>query len=48
VPVKQWKYTESIGMVKEFMKDRMFPMTLSGLQQAIKALKDKKVKFEGH
>jgi hypothetical protein len=34
-------------MVKEFMKDRMFPMTLSGLQQAIKALKDKKVKFEG-
>jgi uncharacterized protein with von Willebrand factor type A (vWA) domain len=48
VPVKQWKYTESIGMVKEFMKDRMFPLTLSGLQQAIKALKDKKVKFEGH
>jgi hypothetical protein len=48
VPVKQWKYTESIGMVKEFMKDRMFPMTLSGLQHAIKALKDKKVKFEGH
>src|SRR3990167_5775541 len=48
VPVKQWKYTESIGMVKEFMKDSMFPMTLSGLQQAIKALKDKKVKFEGH
>lgn len=48
VPVKQWKYTESIGMVKEFMKDRMFPLTLSGLQQAIKALKDKKVKYEGH
>jgi uncharacterized protein len=48
VPVKQWKYTESIGMVKEFMQDRMFPLTLSGLQQAIKALKDKKVKFEGH
>ena len=48
VPVRQWKYTESIGMVKEFMKDRMFPLTLSGLQQAIKALKDKKVKFEGH
>ncbi len=48
VPVKQWKYTESIGMVRDFMKDRMFPLTLSGLQQAIKALKDKKVKFEGH
>jgi uncharacterized protein with von Willebrand factor type A (vWA) domain len=30
------------------MNDRMFPLTLAGLQQAIKALKDKKVKFEGH
>ena len=48
VPVPQWKYTESIGMVKQFMKDRMFPLTLSGLQKAIRALKDKKVKFEGH
>ena len=48
VPVDEWKYTESIGMVREFMKDRMFPLTMGGLQQAIKALKDKKVKFEGH
>ena len=48
VPVPQWKYTESIGMVKQFMNDRMFPLTLSGLQKAIRALKDKKVKFEGH
>ena len=48
VPVPQWKYTESIGMGKEVMKDRMFPLTLSGLQKAIRALKDKKVKFEGH
>jgi hypothetical protein len=48
VPVKQWKYTESIGMVRKFMNDRMFPLTLSGLQKAIKALKDRKVKFEGH
>ncbi|MCC6713062.1 MAG: VWA domain-containing protein [Candidatus Dadabacteria bacterium] len=48
VPVPQWKYTESIGMVKQFMNDRMFPLTLSGLQKAIRALKDRKVKFEGH
>ncbi|MCH7517441.1 MAG: VWA domain-containing protein [Candidatus Dadabacteria bacterium] len=48
VPIDEWKYTESIGMVREFMKDRMFPLTMGGLQQAIKALKDKKVKFEGH
>ncbi len=47
-PIDEWRYTESIGMVKEFMKDRMFPLTMGGLQQAIKALKDKKVKFEGH
>jgi len=47
-PVDEWKYTESIGMLREFMKDRMFPLTMGGLQQAIKALKDKKVKFEGH
>jgi len=48
VPVDEWRYTESIGMVREFMKDRMFPLTMGGLQQAIKTLKDKKVKFEGH
>jgi uncharacterized protein with von Willebrand factor type A (vWA) domain len=48
VPVDEWRYTESIGMVREFMKDRMFPLTMGGLQQAIKALKDKKVRFEGH
>jgi len=48
VPIDEWKYTESIGMVREFMKDRMFPLTMGGLQQAIKALKDKKIKFEGH
>ncbi|MEX1000214.1 MAG: VWA domain-containing protein [Thermodesulfobacteriota bacterium] len=48
VHVDEWKYTESIGMLREFMKDRMFPLTMGGLQQAIKALKDKKVKFEGH
>ena len=47
-PIDEWRYTESIGMVREFMKDRMFPLTMGGLQQAIKALKDKKVKFEGH
>jgi hypothetical protein len=48
VPVDEWRYTESIGMVREFMKDRMFPLTMGGLKQAIKALKDKKVKYEGH
>ncbi|MGB3365227.1 MAG: VWA domain-containing protein, partial [Thermodesulfobacteriota bacterium] len=47
-PVEEWRYTESIGMLRDFMKDRMFPLTMGGLQQAIKALKDKKIKYEGH
>ena len=33
-------------MVREFYEDRMFPLTLSGINDAVKALKDKKVKFE--
>jgi uncharacterized protein len=48
VPQEDWRYTQSIGMVREFMKDRMFPLTLGGLKHAIQALKDKKVKLEGH
>ncbi|MEM7009614.1 MAG: VWA domain-containing protein, partial [Thermodesulfobacteriota bacterium] len=47
-PVDEWRYTESIGIIREFVEDRMFPLTMGGLQQAIKALKDKKVKFERH
>ena len=42
----EWKWTESILMLKDFYDDRMFPLTLSGLQKAVKALKDKKYNFE--
>lgn len=42
-----WEYTPSIDIIKEFIGDRMFPLTLNGLTQAMKALKDKKKKFEG-
>ena len=38
VPEKHWKYTHSIGMIREIMGDRMYPMTLSGLEQATKEL----------
>jgi uncharacterized protein with von Willebrand factor type A (vWA) domain len=48
VPPEEWRYTESIGMVREFMKDRMFPLTMGGLKLAVQALKDKKVKLESH
>lgn len=48
VPLEDWKWTESIGMLREFFEDRMFPMTLSGINSAVKALKDKKIKFENN
>jgi len=46
VPVDEWKYTESIVMLREFFNDRMFPLTLDGLSKAVRALKDRKLKFE--
>ncbi len=48
VPVEEWRLTQSIGMLKEFMGDRMFPLTLGGLERAVEALKDKTVKYEAH
>ncbi|MDC0084045.1 VWA domain-containing protein [Oceanospirillaceae bacterium] len=39
-PVTQdhWQYTQSIGLTQELVHDKMYPMTLSGLGDAIKAL----------
>ncbi len=39
-PVKQghWGYTQSIQMVRELMEGRMFPLTLEGLDGAMRAL----------
>lgn len=37
-PEKYWHYTQSVGMVRELMEDRMFPLTLDGLDRAIKDL----------
>ncbi len=37
-PVQRWAHTPSIKMVRELMTDRMFPLTLSGLDEGIKAL----------
>ncbi len=42
----EWQLTESIEMVKEFFDDRMYPLTIAGLHQAVKALKDKKETFK--
>lgn len=46
VPVEDWRYTQSIDLLREFTEDRMFPLTLSGLYEGIRALKDNKHKFE--
>ncbi|MEH6756586.1 MAG: VWA domain-containing protein [Parasphingorhabdus sp.] len=38
VPEKQWGYSQSVKIVKELMNDRMYPLTLTGLSDAMKEL----------
>jgi len=33
-----WKYTQSVAMIQELMENRMYPLTLGGLDDAIKEL----------
>jgi uncharacterized protein with von Willebrand factor type A (vWA) domain len=37
-PAQRWEYTPSIGITREIMGERMFPLTLAGLDQGIKEL----------
>lgn len=37
-PETRWDYTPSVQLTREIMEDRMFPLTLSGLDQGIRAL----------
>ena len=37
-PLDRWKYHESISVTRQLMGDRMFPLTLSGLEKAMSAL----------
>ena len=39
VPQDEWKWTESIGMLNGFYEGNMFPLTLSGIKDAILTLK---------
>jgi len=39
VPEAHWDWTPSISMTRELMADRMFPMTLAGLDRAIARLR---------
>lgn len=37
-PQQRWDYTPSVQITRELLADRMFPLTLGGLDQAIKSL----------
>lgn len=39
VPRDEWRWTESIGMLNDFYEGNMFPLTLSGIKDAIVTLK---------
>jgi len=38
-PVERWTYTQSVGVTRELIGDRMFPVTLEGLDRAISELR---------
>jgi uncharacterized protein len=38
IPEKHWRYSQSIDMVKQLMEDRMYPLTLEGLDRAMREL----------
>jgi uncharacterized protein with von Willebrand factor type A (vWA) domain len=35
---RHWDYTPSIGVMKQLVNDRMYPLTLEGLEKAMKEL----------
>ena len=37
-PARHWAHTPSIGVMKQLVKERMFPLTIQGLDQAMRAL----------
>jgi uncharacterized protein with von Willebrand factor type A (vWA) domain len=41
VPEKHWGYTHSIKLVRDLFSERMYPLTLSGLERATKELSRK-------
>ena len=39
VPEKYWGGTASIGMIRNIVADRMFPITLDGIDRAMRCLR---------
>ncbi len=48
VPENEWRDTQTIGMLKNFTGDRMFPLTIGGITRAVKALQDSKATFSAN
>ncbi len=40
LPEYEWEYYESVGLLRDFTGNRMFPMTVDGLTQAMRCLKN--------
>jgi uncharacterized protein len=38
VPEQQWSYSQSTKLLRELMNDRMYPLTLGGLDDAMREL----------
>lgn len=38
VPEDQWEYTQSIRMIRQLLGGRMYPLTLEGLDRAMREL----------
>ena len=38
VPEAHWGYTQSVKLIKSLMNDRMYPLTLAGLDDAMREL----------
>jgi uncharacterized protein with von Willebrand factor type A (vWA) domain len=39
VPEQYWNHTQSIGMIRQIAADRMFPLTLDGIDRAMRSLR---------
>jgi uncharacterized protein with von Willebrand factor type A (vWA) domain len=37
-PVARWDYTPSVKLTREIMDDRMYPLTIAGLDEGIRSL----------
>lgn len=37
-PEKGWKYTQSTGLIRELLDDRMYPLTINGLEEGMSSL----------